>query len=77
MYYAFNTKCMFLLMTKNVFDCCPGRVTPLSPRTVLGASGKRVAHTFSPAALDEAGVRRGCPPFAVVASDTMDLRVGR
>lgn len=44
---------------------------------VLGSAGKRVVHTFSSAALDEAGVRRGCPPFAVVGAATMDLRVGR
>ena len=34
-------------------------------------------HAFSEDALDAAGARRECPPFAVIASTTMDLSVGK
>ncbi|EIE24975.1 hypothetical protein COCSUDRAFT_83668 [Coccomyxa subellipsoidea C-169] len=38
---------------------------------------KDLLHAFSEEALDAAGARRDAPPFAVVASTTMDLSVGR
>ena len=34
-------------------------------------------HAFSEDALDAAGARRETPPFAVIASTTMDLSVGK
>lgn len=44
---------------------------------VKAALGKGVMHHFSGEVLAEAAVLRECPPFAVVASNTMDKSVGR
>ncbi|BDA49236.1 probable Septin-7 [Coccomyxa sp. Obi] len=41
------------------------------------AHKKDLLHAFSEEALDAAGARRDAPPFAIVASTTMDLSVGR
>ncbi len=38
---------------------------------------KDLLNAFSEEALDAAGARRDAPPFAIVASTTMDLSVGR
>lgn len=45
-------------------------------RKSLQVTGKSVMYCFNNDTLDEAGVRRGCPPFAVVGSNKMDLSVG-
>ncbi|CAK0786298.1 hypothetical protein CVIRNUC_009511 [Coccomyxa viridis] len=50
-------------------------------RSQLEQAGKHarrdLLHAFSEDALDAAGARRECPPFAVIASTTMDLSVGK
>ena len=38
---------------------------------------RQVAYQFTEEALQEAGARAGVPPFAIVASNTMDMSVGR
>ncbi len=38
---------------------------------------RQVPFQFSEEALQEAGARPGVPPFAIVASNTMDMSVGR
>lgn len=38
---------------------------------------RQVAYQFTEEALQEAGTRPGVPPFAIVASNTMDMSVGR
>ena len=48
------------------------------PQLQASKNAKRqVAYQFSEEALQEAGVRPGVPPFAIVASNTMDMTVGR
>ncbi len=48
------------------------------PDVGLGVSqGKTQIYKFSPEMLEEAGVRREVPPFAIVASKTADMRVGK
>ena len=43
-----------------------------------GKNARRdLLHAFSEDALDAAGARRECPPFAVISSTTMDLSVGK
>lgn len=39
--------------------------------------GRPIVHEFSREALTEAGAAHQVPPFSVVASNTMDLSVGR
>ena len=39
--------------------------------------GRPIVHEFSRDALSEAGATHLVPPFSVVASNTMDLSVGR
>ena len=51
---------------------------PACPGAQAGkAARKDLLGAFSGEALDAAGARRDAPPFAVVASTTMDLSVGR
>lgn len=39
--------------------------------------GRPIVHQFSSDALVEAGAAHQVPPFSIVASNTMDLSVGR
>lgn len=46
--------------------------------TQAGKHARRdLLHAFSEDALDAAGARRETPPFAIIASTTMDLSVGK
>ena len=51
----------------------------LSCRSVQASKNakRQVPFQFSEEALQEAGARQGVPPFAIVASNTMDMSVGR
>ena len=56
----------------------PGRTLTAASMAQAGKHARRdLLHAFSEDALDAAGARRECPPFAVIASTTMELSVGK
>lgn len=60
------------LVTVTIYSFCM-----LTWDTHAQPAGKNVMHQFPPDALQESGANPEAPPFAVVASTTADLRVGR